>query len=71
MLNYLDYLDRKASSYLMQSENKLIGYTLFLFAFTFNRARIIFPILLCGVIGYTSYNTMLTVNGYKPIEESR
>jgi len=48
-----------------------LGWFLFIFAFTFNRGRIIFPILLSGLIGYFGYNRMLRMNGYKELDEKK
>ena len=66
---YLDSIDKRLSNKLIHSDNQALGYLLFIFAFTFNRVRIVFPILLCGFIGYLGYNNMLIVNGYKPLAE--
>ena len=47
----------------------MLGYLLVVFAFSFNRARIVFPILLCGVLGFFRYNEMLVANNYLPIDD--
>ena len=47
----------------------MLGYLLVIFAYTFNREKIVFPILLCGLLGYFRYNEMLVANNYLPIQD--
>ena len=69
MLWYLDSVDKASSEFLLASESKTLGVVLFIFAFSFNRARIVFPIIATGVIGYFWFNTMLAYNGFLPLTE--